>query len=82
MKSSKYEMPILSRATEWSAERIAKLTPPELKALQANAERLGEPEIAALCAAQITLQRRAALKAPKPAGWKPKPKAVKVLEES
>ena len=77
MKSSKYVPPILSRSTEWSAERLGKLTVAELKALQANAERLDEPDLAALCVAQATVARRAALAAPKPKGWKPKVKVKK-----
>jgi hypothetical protein len=72
MKSAKFELPLLSRATEWSDERIAKLSLAELKALAANAERLGEPEIAARCTAQMTVARREALAAAKaPAKKKP-----------
>ena len=82
MKSSKYVPPELSRSTEWSAERLAKLSLAELKALQANAERLDEPELAALCVTQATATRRAALAAPKPPGWKPKPKKKMVVEEA
>ncbi|MCC6210434.1 MAG: hypothetical protein IT513_05265 [Burkholderiales bacterium] len=82
MKSAKFDMPLLSRSTEWSAERLAKLSLVELKALQANAERLGEPELAARCATQATTLRRATLKAQKPTGSKPKPVVKKVLEES
>jgi hypothetical protein len=83
MKSSKaFVAPLLSRATEWSPERLTKLTVIELKQLGANAERLGEPELAAQCAAEVVVKKRAALKAPKPAGWKPKPKVKKVVEEA
>jgi hypothetical protein len=81
--SKKVPLPILSRTTSWSAERIAALPQVlDVRQLLANAERLGEPELAALCAEEITKRRRAALKAPKPAGWKPKPKKKVVEEET
>jgi hypothetical protein len=74
--------PILSRQTTWTAERVAALPQAlDVKQLLANAERLGEPELAVICAEEITKRRRAALKAPKPPGWKPKPKK-KVVEEA
>ncbi len=37
------------RVARWSKEQIDRLTTPELRALLANAERLKEPEVAALC---------------------------------
>lgn len=37
------------RVAKWSKEKIDQLSTPELRALLANAERLKEPEIAALC---------------------------------
>ena len=37
------------RVAKWSREQIDKLSTPELRALLANAERLKEPEVAALC---------------------------------
>lgn len=37
------------RVTKWSKEQIDKLSTPELRALLENAERLKEPEVAALC---------------------------------
>jgi hypothetical protein len=37
------------RVAKWSKEQIDKLTTPELRALLENAERLKEPEVAALC---------------------------------
>jgi hypothetical protein len=37
------------RVTRWSKEQIDKLSTPELRALLVNAERLKEPEVAALC---------------------------------
>ena len=52
-----------------------------MRQLLANAQRLGEEELAVICAEEITKRRRAALRAPKPPGWKPKPKVKKVVEE-
>jgi len=75
--------PILTRKTPWSAERVAALPQVlDVRQLLANAERLGEEELAVICNADITRRRREALKAPKPAGWKPKPKLKKVVEEA
>ena len=37
------------RVAKWDREKIDKLTTPELRQLMLNAERLGEPEVAALC---------------------------------
>jgi hypothetical protein len=37
------------RVAKWSREQVDKLTTPELRALLGNAERLKEPEVAALC---------------------------------
>ena len=74
--------PLLPRATSWTAERVAGL--PQLldvRQLLANAERLGEEELAAICNAEITKRRREALRAPKPAGVKPKPRVKKVVVE-
>lgn len=38
-----------SRADEWTPERIAQLTVQDIKQLRANAERLNEPAVVALC---------------------------------
>ena len=74
---------LLPRTTTWTAERVAALPQVlDVRQLLANAERLGEPELAAICAEEITKRRRAALRAPKPPGWKPKPKVKKVVEEA
>jgi len=59
--------PLLSRTTAWTRERIGALPMAEVRQLCANAERLQEPEIAALCAEVLTEQRRAALAAAKAA---------------
>lgn len=37
------------RAEEWTSERIAQLSAQDIKQLRANAERLNEPDLAALC---------------------------------
>lgn len=67
--------PMLSRQTVWTAERIDKLTPPEVKQLRANAERLQEPEIAELCTKSLKGRPRPAPAVPaKPR--KPKPVAT------
>ena len=42
-------MPGRGRVAKWSKEQIDKLSTPELRALLENAERLKEPEVAALC---------------------------------
>ena len=36
-------------ALDWTKDRIQTLTKPEVKQLRANAERLQEPEVVALC---------------------------------
>ena len=38
-----------ARALDWTKDRIQTLTKPEVKQLRANAERLQEPEVVALC---------------------------------
>lgn len=38
-----------ARALDWTKDRIQTLTKPEVKQLRANAERLHEPEVVALC---------------------------------
>jgi len=82
MSSSKSKVPapvLLPRTTTWSPERVAALPQLlEVRQLLANAERLGETALAEICAAEITKRRREALKAPKPAGAKPKPKKAAV----
>jgi len=37
------------RAAHWTKDKIDSLTTPDVRQLRANAERLNEPEIAALC---------------------------------
>lgn len=58
-KSAKPAVFTAARAHDWTPERIAKLSAQEIKQLRANAERLNEPELAALCDRMLTEQRRA-----------------------
>jgi len=37
------------RAAHWTKDKISSLTTPDVRQLRANAERLNEPEITALC---------------------------------
>ena len=59
--------PVLSRATSWTAERIIALSTPEVKQLRENAERLQEPEVAALCTRVLKERPRVARSAKPPA---------------
>ena len=79
----KYLQPVLSRATTWTAERVAALPQMlDVRQLLANAERLDEPALAAICAADITRRRSESLRASKAlALLKPKPKKKKVVVE-
>jgi hypothetical protein len=47
------------RVAHWTQERIETLSTPEVRQLMANAERLAEPEIAALCSAVLAGRPRA-----------------------
>ena len=46
------------RIAKWSKEQLDKLTTPEVRALMANAERLNETEVAALCNDILTARPR------------------------
>lgn len=46
------------RIAKWSKEQLDRLSTPELKALIVNAERLKEPEVAALCRELLAARRR------------------------
>jgi len=52
-------LPRLTRVTHWTQERIESLSTPEVRQLKANADRLAEPEIAALCNAVLAARPRA-----------------------
>lgn len=58
------------RAALWTKEKIDLLGTPEVRNLHANAERLMEPEIAALCIEVLAARPRTGVTAP---GAKPKP---------
>ena len=47
-----------SRRVEWTSERIAALTTPDIKQLRVNAERLNEPEIVERCDAVLKARPR------------------------
>ena len=51
MKPARAPAPLLprGRVAHWSREQIDKLSTLELRALLANAQRLHEPEVAAIC---------------------------------
>ena len=59
---------------DWTKDRIQTLTKPEVKQLRANAERLQEPEVVALCDEVLSGKAKAAkAAAARPAmGKKPK----------
>lgn len=58
------------RAALWTKEKIDLLGTPEVRNLHANAERLMETEIAALCIEVLAARPRTGITAP---GAKPKP---------
>lgn len=51
---------IPSRSVNWTSEKIAGLTTPEVRQLRANAVRLNAPDIMARCDAVLSERRRAA----------------------
>ena len=59
------------RVAKWNKEQIDKLSTPELRALLENAERLKEPEVAALCNELLDAR---------PRGRAPKKRAVKAVK--
>jgi len=63
---------------DWTKDRIQTLTKPEVKQLRANAERLQEPEVVALCDEVLSGKAKAAKAAAiRPAkAKKPKKEAV------
>jgi hypothetical protein len=65
------------RAALWTKEKIELLSTPDLRNLQANAERLLETEIAALCLEVLGTRPRSGVTAPvKPKAKRAKLKAV------
>ena len=65
---------------DWTKDRIQTLTKPEVKQLRANAERLQEPEVVALCdevlSSKVKLAKAAKAGAAGPAKAKTAKKAV------
>jgi hypothetical protein len=45
-------------ASEWTQERIARLSQQDIKQLRANAERLNEPDLVALCSEVLKAVRK------------------------
>ena len=58
MKETKPRILPRGRIALWTREQMDKLTTLELRALLANAERLNEPEVAALCNAILSARPR------------------------
>jgi hypothetical protein len=54
----KQGIPKQGRADEWTSERIGQLSAREIKQLRANAERLNEPALAALCGDVLNAKAR------------------------
>lgn len=69
-----------TRNTTWSRERISALGTPELRQLLANAQRLNEPEIAALCDELLGARPRGRAPVRKPKSKLGKLAAVKSAE--
>jgi hypothetical protein len=67
MKQPVARAPILPRGriANWSAEQMDKLTTLELRALLANAERLNEEEVAAMCRKILDVRPRGYPPAPR-----------------
>lgn len=66
------------RAALWTRDKIELLSTPEVRNLHANAERLLEPEIAALCLEVLGMRPRSGVAAPAtpaPRARRAKPKA-------
>lgn len=59
MRPLQFLPPRSGRAEEWTRERIERMPAQDIKQLRANAERLGETELAALCGELLKTARRA-----------------------
>jgi hypothetical protein len=64
-------------AALWTREKISLLTTPEVRSLHANAERLMEPEIAALCIEVLGARPRTGVTAPGKVKAAPRPRRTK-----
>lgn len=51
-----------ARRVEWTSERIAALTTPDVRQLRLNAERLNSPEVVERCEAVLKARRRVGAK--------------------
>lgn len=69
-------------ALDWTKDRIQTLTKPEVKQLRANAERLQEPEVVALCDEVLSGKAKLAKVAKAGAARPAKPKAAKKVVAS
>jgi hypothetical protein len=54
-----------ARRVEWTSERIAALTTPDVRQLRVNAERLSNPEIVERCDAVLKERRRTGARKPR-----------------
>ena len=61
---------------DWTKDRIQTLSKPEVKQLRANAERLQEPEVVALCDEVLSSKAKPA------SSTAARPKAVKTRKEA
>jgi hypothetical protein len=68
---------VREEALDWTKDRIQTLSKPEVKQLRANAERLQEPEVVALCDEVLSGKAKVAKPAKAGASRPAKPKAVK-----
>ena len=59
---------------DWTKDRIQTLSKPEVKQLRANAERLQEPEVVALCDEVLSGKAKAAKAASTPGSRSAKPR--------
>jgi hypothetical protein len=66
---------------DWTKDRIQTLTKPEVKQLRANAERLQEPEVVALCDEVLSGKAKAAKAATVRPAKAQKPKKAAKVEE-
>ena len=66
---------------DWTKDRIQTLTKPEVKQLRANAERLQEPEVVALCDEVLSGKAKAAKAATARPAKARKPKKTAKVEE-
>ena len=66
------------RADDWTRERIEQLLGPEIMQLRANAERLNEPDLAALCS-DVLASARSRARSKSRGNAEPRTKARKLI---